>query len=96
MGLTVSNLTPIKFSNRRGAVADVTFDNSYPTGGEVLTPKQLGLNVIDYITVENTETHIFVYNRANQKLKALTALGTEVSSETDLSAVTVRVFAVGW
>jgi|LSQX01.2.fsa_nt_gb hypothetical protein len=96
MGLTVSNLTPIKFSNRRGAVADVTFDNSYPTDGEVLTPKQLGLNVIDYITVENIETYIFVYNRTNQKLKALTALGTEVTSGTNLSAVTVRVFAVGW
>lgn len=32
--------------DRKGRIVDVTFDSSYPTGGEILTARQLGWHVI--------------------------------------------------
>lgn len=82
--------------NRREVVADVTLDNSYPTGGYALTPATLGVDgATDYILAFATTTgHTFAYDYANSKLIAFSG-GTQVSNATDLSAVVVRVIAQG-
>lgn len=123
-----------KFGNGYAVTADVTFDSSYPTGGEALTAQQFGLTVIDFVLPSPAAGYIFEFDHANSKLKAFTptavsmsgtagvagadntvvavsatSIGVsgagvaaavknaaaEVANTTDLSAVTVRVLAVG-
>ena len=40
-------------------------------------------------------THIFVYDKANAKVKAFSALGTEVTNATNITANTFRFQAQG-
>ncbi len=81
-------------------VIEVTFDNSYPTGGEPLTPKELGLRYVDYATVSIVANAGAVsvvdvsYDVTNQKLKAFGPTG-EVANAADLSTVKVQVVAFG-
>lgn len=95
MAVTISNLKRVNLSNLKGTIADVTFDSSYPTGGEALTPAQLGLSVVDYLGAESAAGYNFAYDRANKKLIAYTA-GAQVTDKTDLSTVVARIFVVGW
>lgn len=81
--------------NKRFVTATCTFDSSYPTGGEPLTPADLGLNTIDYLAANTDGSNAFVWDKANNKLKAYTAAGAEVANATNLSAVVIRLFAVG-
>ena len=64
--------------------AKVTFDASYPTGGESLTPANLGLTTIQTLDIYPSAGYLFDYDATNQKLKALTPLGAH--------AVTARTF----
>lgn len=95
MGLTVSNLNPGVAGNKRRNTLDITFDSSYPTGGESLTPAALGLVSVDIVLATGTGGYVFKYDKANQKLLAYTG-GSQVSDTTDLSSVTTRVEAVGF
>jgi hypothetical protein len=85
-------------------IADITFDTSYPTGGEAITANQLKFdNTIHFVLPSPASGYVFEFDHANKKLKAyqtdydLTANGAlvEVTAETNLSAVTVRVVAFG-
>jgi len=94
-----TSVTPFVVGDRRCTVTSVVFDSSYPTGGEPLTPAQLGLNTVSHaisqVKVAGTGavTNVF-YDVANKKLKAFTA-SAEVANATDLSAVTAQVVAYG-
>lgn len=102
-------------------VVDIQMDSSYPTGGEAITPQQLGLNVIDFVLASPAAGYIAEFDHANSKLKMYTptaahvhnentaasytqnadtdentaSAADEVANTTDLSAVTVRVVAMG-
>lgn len=83
----------------RITVTDVTFDASYPTGGEPLTAADLGLAVVDFgiatVKVAGTGSVTAVaYDVANAKLLAYAA-AAQIASTTDLSAVTATVVAFG-
>lgn len=95
MALTISNRNPGVAGNKRRNTLDITFDSSYATGGESLTPAALGLVNVDVVLATGSGGYVFKYDKANQKLLAFTG-GSEVSSTTDLSAVTTRVEAVGF
>ena len=47
MALTVSLNRPTVFGDAKVASGTITFDSSYPTGGESLTPALLGLTQVD-------------------------------------------------
>lgn len=104
MALTVAIRSRDKSGRRFTVTADVTFDNSYAAGGKALTPQTLGLSVIERLNAESAGGYQFLYDRSAQKLKAYqfdyaaAAAGpaVEVAANTDLSAVTTRVAAVGW
>lgn len=90
--------------NRKRTVTRITFDNAYPTGGEVVTPADLGLKrVVDASAdvVHGTESaEIRVsnadYDIANGKLKLLdNATGKELANGKDASKVVVQVVAYG-
>lgn len=90
---------PVVPGAQRMTVTEVTFDNSYPTGGEPLTASDLGLTGVDFAiaTIKTagtgSVTAVF-YDIPNAKLKAFAA-AAEIANTTDLSAVTAQVFAVG-
>lgn len=44
-----SDIFPVVVGNRRSVLAKVTFDSSYPTGGEILSPSMVGLEQIDSV-----------------------------------------------
>lgn len=54
--------------DRIASKATIAFDDSYPTGGESLTPAMLGLGTIDFISIGNKGGYVFEYDYANQKV----------------------------
>lgn len=84
---------------------DVTFDNAYPTGGEVVTPEQFGLREFTGsggCEIKNgSESEEFpiggaFFDYANGKvLLQNSKTGKEVANGKDASKVVVRVTAIG-
>jgi hypothetical protein len=79
----------------RMVVATVTFDASYPTGGETFTPADLGLQRIDWLSATTDGSFAVVWDKAAGKLKAYTNAGVEVTNATSLATLNVRLLAVG-
>jgi hypothetical protein len=111
MALTIAKIAdaPDRVSgNRRERRRTITFDSSYPTGGESLVPSDVGLKRIEEFRTHgefraaNNTTGINVsYDHTNQKLIAYWGnAGTasaepEVSNTTDLSTYSGRVSIIG-
>lgn len=92
---------------RRVHLVDVTFDSSYPTGGEVLGLSALGVKDATKATVFVTQVapvtvgYAFAYDATNDKLVAFWVDTTvdgaalaQVADTTDLSAVEVRLLVI--
>src|SRR3954454_12012000 len=116
MALTLSKITNAGRSidgvpgANRVVYRDVTFDNSYATGGLSLTPASLGLKAIFHvrpdgpaINAAGTSALGVKYNYATQKLQAYRYDGAsagkafleEVAAAVDLSTFTVRLAIEG-
>lgn len=89
MALAASNLEYPVFKTVIGKLA---FDSSYPTGGEAITAAQLGLSKIVRMKFQPSGTYLFAFDTANNKVKVYSAINTEVSNATDLSALTAVEF----
>ena len=83
----------------------ITWDSSYLTAGEVLTPSDVGLAHILFIDVaplgSPTTSWNYSYNHAGRTLSAFETGAAdnpeeEVASTTDISAVVCRYFAIGY
>jgi predicted secreted Zn-dependent protease len=109
MAIAISNLTvPQMEGNRRKVRGTVTFDNSYVTGGEPLTLKSIGLDVLEDLVVDNpqasaTTSYVITWNRSatapTLKVHGGAASGValaEVANTTDLSALVCRFEATGF
>ena len=75
----------------------VTFDSSYPTGGEAIAIGDFGFN-LDIETVQiiaNAGSETVQWDQANSKIMVHTADGTEATNASDQSAVTATVVAYG-
>ena len=70
MALTFTEKKRAKLGNAYAVSADITFDSSYPTGGEALAASAFGLNNIDIMLCETASGYMFQYDYANAKLKA--------------------------
>jgi len=55
---------------RRKTRGTLAFDSSYPRGGESLVARDVGLRVIEQITLEPTNGYYFEYDSTNELLKA--------------------------
>ena len=98
---TIGGLPYVVTSAQRKTVTDVTFDSSYPTGGEAFTASDLGLNVVDSASVEVKSVagtvnvaNVFA-DLANSKLIAYDETPAQVANAADLTDVVVRVTAHG-
>lgn len=100
--------TPIQkvVSAQRKTTTDVTFDSSYPTGGESVTAAQLNLNIIEDavatvkaatgggVNVANVHASV-ASTGATLNLLVYDETPAEVTDTNDLSTLVVRVVAFG-
>ena len=88
--------------SRKEVIGVITFDSSYATGGEAVTLAQLGLSRLDYLFVTAGIGYLPTWDSSLTTPKVLlyrqtgaTGAFVEVPSTTDMSATTVRFYAVG-
>jgi len=102
MAVSVANVqTPKVAGDQRVSVKTVTFDNKYVTGGEPLTPADLGLRYVNFAiaTVSAVGGTVNVaqasYDTTNSKLLLFDETPGQVASEADVSGIKVQVVAWG-
>ena len=103
MAIAVAIKKKTKLYDTMMVVAEVTFDDSYPTGGEPLAPAALGLSKIDILVASPNSGYVFEYDHANSKLKAYqgdndaVADGplVQVADKADLKTVKSYIMAFG-
>lgn len=66
MALTFSGLVRNVNGSKRENYGVITFDSSYPTGGESLTPHDVGLSVIQNLQVEPLTSVVSTFNTSLQ------------------------------
>lgn len=89
--------------DRRLVLAEVTFDSSYPTGGEAVTAADFGLDTqIDTVIPSQPVTpgKKVAYDHENSKLvvyaeDATSGVHAEAASASDQSTLSVRVTVIG-
>ena len=107
MGLAIGQPAKQRRSHINGGrtfdIYSVTFDSSYPTGGESLVAADLDLDSIELVIAPSASGYIFEYDYSAHKLKALYGDNNnasdgpliEVPNTTDLSAISTRVLVIG-
>ena len=109
MALTVANVNSRAadvFGRHKVAAVTVTFDSSYATGGESFAPANVGLSEFDIVLISEDSAagpgYQVKFNYTTKKLQvfeeeAVAAGGPllEAANATDLSALKVRVLAIG-
>ena len=101
MAVTVSipaTSEPLSTGNTKLTVRDVVLDDAYPTGGETVTPAQLGLSQViaaqASVKVAGTGSVTAVhYDIPTSKVVAYTAAAE--AGAVDLSGITVQILAFG-
>lgn len=103
MALTLSSDTPTIRGQQKVWEGTVTFDNSYPTGGESFTPGDAGFVSFDRVQVDSVGGYVFAYDESNEKILAYWVDTTvdgapmaQVSNAEDLSSVTANVTVYGY
>ena len=103
MAITVTERERFVAGDRTFVAATVTFDSSYPTGGEAITPANFGLfSHIDWVLTNKPDvaTKEVWWDRANSKLMilaedAVSGIEAQAGNTSDQSAVDVEVFVIG-
>lgn len=110
MAITLSADRPELVGTKRVVTGLATFDSSYPTGGEPVTPALLGLAFLsdlrfDVARGSATTAYIVRWDQSTASPKAMVYYGDynnasdaaflEVPNTTDLSGLTVRFTATG-
>lgn len=70
MPLTLTDVSTGFIGDLKYRVMDIAFDTSYPTGGESLTPADLGLDSIFYLRASAPAGYKLVYDYSAQTLMA--------------------------
>lgn len=101
MGLAFTKETDWVSGPKRHWVGKITFDSSYPTGGEALTASDFGLQVLEDLIINPTLGYVFHWDKTNAKVIAYRSAGSaaalaEVPDTTNLSTVGARAFAIGY
>jgi len=70
MALTLSTTVPTVRGVQKVWEGTVTFDSSYPTGGESFAPSDIGFVVFDRVEVHPASGFVFEYDDDNDKILA--------------------------
>jgi hypothetical protein len=99
VALTIGPEVP---GSRKESYGVITFDSSYPTGGEAFVPSEFGLTRLDWLQVAGATGYVAVWDGSTSDPKVLlyrqtaaTGALAEVPNTTNVSTVTVRFRAVG-
>jgi len=82
-------------------VVDVTLDSSYADGGEAFDLGQLGINEAWYVSIDQklpsaADATVYTYQWDYDANKIIVTTGAaEITTATDLSTFTVRIFVYG-
>jgi hypothetical protein len=77
-------------------VGSITFDDSYATGGESLTPAMVGLGeIIGLSIIQGEDGYVAKWDKANQKILLYRSAGFTPAGTNGTSAVTGNVTVVG-
>jgi hypothetical protein len=105
MALTIASLVDgVESNGQRSVTATVTFDNSYPTGGEEVTLTKLGLRDVQSVqeilesgTAAGAQARLIadLTDKTAPKLLLYTAASTEASNASNQSSVVARLKFVG-
>lgn len=106
MALTVSvSRTDTVGRYTKYVTGTITFDSSYPTGGEAIAATDVKLSSkIEFLEPSSAGGYLFEYDATNKKIKAYLptsdatapAVAKQVASTTDLSTVTCNFIAFGY
>lgn len=79
-------------------VYKIAFDDAYPTGGESVTPGDVGLTRIDDAIIAPTDGFVFSWDRANSKILAYwvdtTVDGAKMAQVVDTTDINANLTAV--
>ena len=102
MAVSVSNKATLNTNTEKTVISEVTFDSSYPTGGEAVVASDFGLHGITHVLVtqSNVATKRGYWEETTGKILVYVEDGTtgieaQAASTSDQSALSVQVFAVG-
>lgn len=101
MALTVTNRRTTVFGNKRVATATVTFDSSYPTGGETLLASDFGLTRFEHVStaISTDDGSVIAAWNSDEDTPTLQAFdpttGAEHTDTTDLTDLAVDLFVIG-
>lgn len=93
---------PVNIGSLQLVSWDVTFDSSYPTGGEAVTAGQVGLNSIVAAipglgaAADESATVDVKWDHAASKLILFTDFDTEATDESNQSAIVSNVTFIGF
>jgi len=94
MALAVVQKRYLDLGNSKGVIVGITFDSSYPTGGEDLTAAQLGLSQVDALIEAGVGSAGYNFRFVSGKLLAYNGT-TEIANATNLSTVAPDFLAIG-
>jgi hypothetical protein len=108
MAIAVTVVKRTVFGDQRVVFADIVFSGNYATGGEALAASDLGLNAINYLTVDGASPAtalstavIQKYNYSTSKMLSFEAAASAApfiekdNAEAYITGQFVRVMAIG-
>lgn len=104
MALSITTNRPSVFGDRRVVTGTVTFDSTYPAGGESLTAANIGLTSIEFFDAQAAMNStplalVLSYNRTTSKILAFESGAANdamiENNTTDISAYSFDFFAIG-
>lgn len=103
MALTFSETAGMRtvFGDRRVVKGIITFDSSYPLGGEPVTASLFQLKTLDWLEVEpvcgamGAASRLARWDSTNGTIELYTAISTEAADTSDQSTIVVHVTAYG-
>lgn len=102
MTISIGTRKPVRDERASGGIrvttTPVTLDNSYPTGGWPITARQLGFptgsDIIWAAPVIASTGHSLTLDITNMKIKAFSAMGTELANASAALNGVIAVFKV--
>ena len=88
MALTVTTSEQGIMGNKRTVLGSITFDASYPTGGESFDKANIGLVQLDRLMVDPTGGYLFEWDATNAKIKVRQATAAHSHTENTAAAYT--------